>query len=486
VSDVFLSYAREDRERARLIAEAIESQGWSVWWDRKIVAGQAFDRTIEEQLESAQAVVVLWSAQSVESEWVRNEAGMASERELLVPVLIEDVKQPLEFRRRHAANLTAWSGDQADPEFMALCDGLAAKSQRQTPRRHHNPPAGAGSTMAHDRPVAPSRGPAGRPASPAWWRTPYAIGAAVAIVALAVWFAGPALVGGDDDQSVGQASRQQRSSDRSGAGTASTPAATGDAQPTDATLNSRTIDSSSGSGRHIDDPAPLQLDTITKIRLEPGEEFYLRLAAPMRGVELVMDMQLVENVSSNLQATLSVLDENGGMLEEDVIRFNEIDRLARETASYDGSPQVRLGFKLRNGGRRADHWLTVRRPGSTGLVPFAGEIVPAPFKLRDTFTGRLEPNERLFYRASLLRGDYQVVLDFARQPRSHGNIRGALVRREATGGNPTVVLGFNEIEMSYRKIGTFTVNRDGPVILQLQSADTLAYSLRVQPAVAEP
>ena len=146
--DVFISYAREDRERARVLAEALQARGWSVWWDRKIIAGQTFDETIEQQLEAARSVVVLWSAHSIASEWVRNEAGVASEREVLVPALIEDVKQPLEFRRRQAADLTRWTGDAADPGFIGLCDGIAAKTQ--TPA--HPPPAVVRPPVRRDHP----------------------------------------------------------------------------------------------------------------------------------------------------------------------------------------------------------------------------------------------------------------------------------------------------------------------------------------------
>jgi len=73
MADIFISYANEDRERAGRLANALESCGWSVWWDRKIIAGQAFDEAIERELETAKCVVVLWSRNSIASErnWPR-------------------------------------------------------------------------------------------------------------------------------------------------------------------------------------------------------------------------------------------------------------------------------------------------------------------------------------------------------------------------------------------------------------------------------
>ena len=128
MTDVFISYASEDRERAREVASALETRGWSVWWDRKIVVGQPFDQVIEHELETAKCVVVLWSKDSILSEWVKNEAAVAAERGVLVPALIDNVKLPLEFRRKQTADLIGWDGAPSHGGFQALCEGVATKA----------------------------------------------------------------------------------------------------------------------------------------------------------------------------------------------------------------------------------------------------------------------------------------------------------------------------------------------------------------------
>jgi hypothetical protein len=138
MSDIFISYASEDRDAARELACAIGATGRSVWWDRQILAGQVFDQVIEHELMSAKCVVVLWSKHSLMSEWVRNEAAVASERGVLIPALIEAVKPPLEFRRKQTADLIGWHGDASHCGFTALCEGISAMTgatPQPTPQR---------------------------------------------------------------------------------------------------------------------------------------------------------------------------------------------------------------------------------------------------------------------------------------------------------------------------------------------------------------
>lgn len=125
MSDIFISYARADRSRAEALAKALEGQGWSVWWDWAIPTGKKFRRVIEEEIHKARCVVVLWSATSIESDWVIEEASEGSERGILLPVLIERVRQPMGFRSTHAADLVGWEGDLAAPPFERLRGDIA-------------------------------------------------------------------------------------------------------------------------------------------------------------------------------------------------------------------------------------------------------------------------------------------------------------------------------------------------------------------------
>ncbi len=122
MAKIFISYASEDRERAQTLAAALAARGWSIWWDRKIPLGKSYDEVIEQALAQAQCVIVLWSAVSVASEWVRNEASEGRRREILVPAFIDAVDAPLAFRLLNGANLIEWQPNAANQEFDKLVE----------------------------------------------------------------------------------------------------------------------------------------------------------------------------------------------------------------------------------------------------------------------------------------------------------------------------------------------------------------------------
>jgi hypothetical protein len=126
MSDIFISYARADKERAELLAEVFSREGWSVWWDREIPPGKSFDETIETALNSARCVIVLWSKDSVSSRWVKTEAAEGAARGILIPALIDKAQIPLEFKRIEAADLSDWLGISPHSEFDQLLKTVAS------------------------------------------------------------------------------------------------------------------------------------------------------------------------------------------------------------------------------------------------------------------------------------------------------------------------------------------------------------------------
>ncbi len=125
MAQVFVSYATEDRHRVEPFVALLEAQGLSVWWDRHIEMGSSFDVVIERELDAALCVVVVWSAQSVSSEWVRNEATDAANRGVLVPILIDDVRLPLAFRRMQTATLRDWPAKQDHDRIQGLIQKIS-------------------------------------------------------------------------------------------------------------------------------------------------------------------------------------------------------------------------------------------------------------------------------------------------------------------------------------------------------------------------
>ncbi|MDE2597338.1 MAG: TIR domain-containing protein [Sphingomonadales bacterium] len=130
---VFLSYSRDDRARAMPVLKALEAPGCSVWWDGLLECGDAFAHTTEAALETADAVVVLWSARSVQSHWVRDEATRGRDRGCMVPVSIDGTMPPLGFRQIQYIDLTRWNGKAQAPEFAEVLRAITAAAR--APRR---------------------------------------------------------------------------------------------------------------------------------------------------------------------------------------------------------------------------------------------------------------------------------------------------------------------------------------------------------------
>lgn len=152
-ANIFISYSSADRDHVEPLVEQLERAGWRVWWDRKLLPGTSVQQEIEQALNLAGCVIVIWSKNSVASDWVIGEADEGRKRQVLIPVSLDGVAPPLQFRTRHTVDLSRWRGGDA-PEMVEILRALGVLLG--------SPPALPARPSTELTPVPPSTAPAER------------------------------------------------------------------------------------------------------------------------------------------------------------------------------------------------------------------------------------------------------------------------------------------------------------------------------------
>jgi hypothetical protein len=120
VTDVFISYSRSDREKVLRIVEQLNAEGLTVFWDADVPAGQSYTDFLRRALDFSRLVLVVWSQQSVTSDWVMAEAEYARAHRRLVSCRIEQCTPSPPFNTFQTADLSDWEGDAGAPSWRQV------------------------------------------------------------------------------------------------------------------------------------------------------------------------------------------------------------------------------------------------------------------------------------------------------------------------------------------------------------------------------
>ena len=165
MSEIFISYARSTAAQAQRIGEALRALGYRVWRDDELPAHRDYSEVIEERLRAAKAVVVVWSAEAVKSQWVRAEADLAREAGTLVQLSLDGAPLPLPFNRIQCPDLRGWEGDPAAPGWRKVAESVAELLGRARAARDpvpaSPPPPSPATSATFSVGVAPFADPAG-------------------------------------------------------------------------------------------------------------------------------------------------------------------------------------------------------------------------------------------------------------------------------------------------------------------------------------
>ncbi|MBK8837475.1 MAG: toll/interleukin-1 receptor domain-containing protein [Hyphomonadaceae bacterium] len=93
--------------------------------------GEDWAKRIRQELEEAKAIVVCWTPAACKSDWMKHEASVAAQRDILVPIILRACVPPALNGAAQSADLPDWEGASTDKQFLALLPPL----ERMTGRR---------------------------------------------------------------------------------------------------------------------------------------------------------------------------------------------------------------------------------------------------------------------------------------------------------------------------------------------------------------
>jgi hypothetical protein len=128
---VFVSYAGADRQRVEPLVAALAAAKLDVWWDQDIEPGTLWRQAIQERLDRAACVVVVWTRTSVTSGFVWSEASRGQRRTVILPVLLDrDAQVPVGFDEIQHASLADWDGRGETPSLRRLVSRVREMAAR--------------------------------------------------------------------------------------------------------------------------------------------------------------------------------------------------------------------------------------------------------------------------------------------------------------------------------------------------------------------
>ena len=125
--DVFISYSHRDAKSASDLAKRLASEGLSVWWDRKIAAGENWEAEIKKGLSSSKKVIALVSQSYLDSEFAKKEAALAAAEDKLIPVALDkDLAIPEYLRTSGSESVESGHPATSDSRVEHLLDQIGS------------------------------------------------------------------------------------------------------------------------------------------------------------------------------------------------------------------------------------------------------------------------------------------------------------------------------------------------------------------------
>ncbi len=130
--DVFISYARRNRDQVLAIKKLLDDKGLDVFFDVEggVDGGDVYTDVVDQKLREAKAVLGCWTPHALTRRWIKIECHIALDQDKLVVAEIERIKQdevPAVFYQVNREDLTSFANDPNHPAWRRLENTLAKR-----------------------------------------------------------------------------------------------------------------------------------------------------------------------------------------------------------------------------------------------------------------------------------------------------------------------------------------------------------------------
>lgn len=134
MADIFISYARLDRERVAPLKQALDGLGLNSFFDIEgLDGGDTFPDVLDREVKTAKVVLGCWTPHALQRDWVKAECAIAHEQRTLVPLEFDPltpVDVPAAFFRLQRVNVSTWRGESKHDGWLSTVRAISRRLHR--------------------------------------------------------------------------------------------------------------------------------------------------------------------------------------------------------------------------------------------------------------------------------------------------------------------------------------------------------------------
>ncbi len=249
------------------------------------------------------------------------------------------------------------------------------------------------------------------------------------------------------------------------------------------------IASKATASTDVKKPGQLTLGAVVKGRVDPmsrtSKSHYWLYDLPAGNYKAVADMERSDRDSSNIQATLFWLNQDGGG-QQLLGHFNDIDYRARHTFACRLDEPRKGIIRVESSGAMMDYDFGLFELTASVPVPFFRNAPKVtPIQLEQSVTSPLLDNtswktDSAYYSLTLPAGDYTWSVEMRRLDDRVSNLQGGVFALDEDGVITATLGGFNEIDSHTVKSFPMALSEEQFMILRVTGGQVKA-TIKVSP-----